>query len=331
MFKKILIGLVVVIVVFAVIVAMQPSTFHIERSVAISAPPAAVFPQVNEARRWEAWSPYAKRDPHMTLTYEGPSAGVGAVYAWSGNREVGEGRSTIVESRPYDLVKFKLEFFKPMKGVNDVTFTFRPEGNQTVVTWSMDGKNNFVARAVCVFMDMDKMVGGDFEKGLTQLKALVEGSALAISRMFEAPREKVWKAWTDPALVKRWWGPKNYTSPLCKIDLRVGGSYLFGMRSPEGKDYWSAGVYQEIAPPERLVFTDAFADKTGKYVPASEYGMAGDWPMELLITLDFQEREGKTEMALRHFGIPEGEMKEMTKAGWNQSFDKFAAVLKQIR
>ena len=108
-------------------------------------------------------------------------------------------------------------------------------------------------------------------------QAPAEGE-LVIRRVFDASRELVWKAWTDPERMKRWWGPKNFTAPVCKIDLRVGGAYLYCMRSPEGQDYWSTGVYREIVPQERIVCTDSFADEKGNTVPASHYGMDGDWP-----------------------------------------------------
>lgn len=176
MLKKILIVVAVIIVVFLVIVALQPSDFHVARSVAIAAPPEAVFPQVNELKKWEAWSPWMKIDPAMKQTYEGPAAGNGAVMSWTGNSQVGEGRMTLTESRTNELARFKLEFFKPMAGVCTADFTFKPEGNQTTVTWSMDGKNNFVAKAMCLFMSMDKMVGGQFEKGLASMKTIVEGA-----------------------------------------------------------------------------------------------------------------------------------------------------------
>lgn len=153
---------------------------------------------------------------------------------------------------------------------------------------------------------------------------------LVITRMFDAPRELVWKAWTQCDLLKRWWGPKNFTAPYCKIDLRVGGKYLYCMRSPEGQDYWSTGVYREIAAPEKLVCTDSFADEKGNVVPASHYGMTGEWPLELQVTITFEEQSGKTKMTLRHAGLPAGEMAEMTGAGWNESFDKLAESLKAI-
>jgi uncharacterized glyoxalase superfamily protein PhnB/uncharacterized protein YndB with AHSA1/START domain len=150
---------------------------------------------------------------------------------------------------------------------------------------------------------------------------------IVIRRVFNAPRERVWKAWTDPEVVKQWWGPKGFTAPVSTIDLRVGGKYLSCMRSPEGKDYWSTGVYREIVPPERLVCTDNFADEKGNLVPASYYGMPGDWPPELLITVTLEEVGAKARMTLRHDGIPAGKMREDCIAGWNQSFDKLAEVL----
>jgi uncharacterized protein YndB with AHSA1/START domain len=152
---------------------------------------------------------------------------------------------------------------------------------------------------------------------------------LVITRIFDAPRELVWKAWIDPERVKRWWGPKGFTAPVCKIDLRVGGKYLYCMRSPEGKDYWSTGVYREIVPLKRIVYTDSFADEKGNVVPASYYGMSGEWPLELLVTVTFEEHEGKTKLTLQHVGIPAGENSKLAQQGWNESFDKLAESLKR--
>lgn len=151
---------------------------------------------------------------------------------------------------------------------------------------------------------------------------------LVIARLFDAPRQLVWKAWTDPEHLMKWWGPKSFTAPVCKMDFRVGGKYLFCMRSPEGQDFWSTGVYREIVPLEKIVCTDSFADENGNIVPASQYGMPGDWPEELLVTITFEDEDGKTKMTLKHVGLPEGEMGEMAGAGWNESFDKLAESLK---
>jgi hypothetical protein len=174
MITKILIALAVIVVAFVVIVALQPSEFRIVRSATISAPAPAVFAQVNDFHNWEAWSPWAKLDPAAKTTFEGSSAGIGAIFRWAGNKEVGEGSMTITESRPSDLIRIKLEFLRPFAASNTAEFTFRPEGNQTDVTWSMEGQNNFIAKAVCLFMNMDKMVGGQFEKGLASMKSVVE-------------------------------------------------------------------------------------------------------------------------------------------------------------
>jgi uncharacterized protein YndB with AHSA1/START domain len=154
----------------------------------------------------------------------------------------------------------------------------------------------------------------------------VEEQVLVITRVFDAPRDLVWKAWTEPERLMRWWGPKDYTLVACKIDLRVGGDYLFCERSAGGQDYWSTGVYREVVPPERLVCTYSFADENGNPVPPSHYGMDGDWPEQLLVAVTFEEHEGKTAMTLRHAGIPAGEM-AMAGAGWNESFDKLAECL----
>jgi uncharacterized protein YndB with AHSA1/START domain len=178
MIKKILLAVVIIVVVvvgaLAVIVALQPSHYRVERSTTISAPAATVFAQVNDFHKWEAWSPWAKLDPAMKQAYEGALAGNGAVYTWSGNSEVGEGRMTITDSHPNDSIKIKLEFMKPFAATNATDFTFTPQANQTNVKWTMSGDNNFMGKAFGLFMNMDKMIGSDFEKGLAQLKAVAE-------------------------------------------------------------------------------------------------------------------------------------------------------------
>lgn len=174
MLTNILIVVAILVIAFVVIVALRPSEFRVTRSTTISAPPPAVFAQVNDFHKWEAWNPWGKIDPAMKQAYEGAPAGTGAIYTWRGNKEVGEGRMAVTESRPSDLIRIKLEFFKPFRATNTAEFTFKPERHQTAVTWTMTGENNFIAKAVHLFMNMDKMVGGQFEKGLAQMKVVVE-------------------------------------------------------------------------------------------------------------------------------------------------------------
>ncbi len=175
MLIKILIVLGALIALVLIIAAFQPSTFVVSRSTLISAPPAQLFGEVNDFHRWLAWSPYEKMDPAMKRTYEGAAAGVGAIYTWSGNNSVGSGKMTLTESHPGEQIGIKLEFFAPMAGVCQATFSFRPEGGQTRVTWAMAGTNNYAAKIFCLFMNMDKMVGGQFAEGLANLKANAEG------------------------------------------------------------------------------------------------------------------------------------------------------------
>jgi hypothetical protein len=174
MIKIILIVLAVIVVLFLILVTLQPADFRITRSATIAASPEAVFAQVNDLHNWEAWSPWAKLDPNAKSTFEGPASGTGAVMSWLGNNKVGEGRMTITESRPSEWIGFKLEFFKPMKATNAAEFTFKPSGDQTLVTWTMSGKNNFIGKAFSLILNCDKMIGGQFEKGLAQLKSLTE-------------------------------------------------------------------------------------------------------------------------------------------------------------
>ncbi len=176
MLISILIAVAIIIVVLVIFIATRPNDFRITRAAAVSAPAQVVFAQVNDLHQWEAWSPWAKLDPAAKGTYEGPGAGVGAIFRWAGNNKIGEGSMTITESRPGELVRFNLEFLKPFKGTNTAEFTFKSEGQQTTVTWSMFGKNNFMSKAFGLIMNCDKMVGGHFEKGLADLKSVAEAA-----------------------------------------------------------------------------------------------------------------------------------------------------------
>ncbi|HZV33238.1 MAG TPA: SRPBCC family protein [Verrucomicrobiae bacterium] len=177
MMIKILIAVAIVVAVFFVIVSLQPSEGRITRERVMPVPGKAVFEQVNDFHKWQTWSPWAKRDPAAKNRFEGAASGKGAIFAWEGNKEVGAGRMTILESRPAELVRIKLEFFKPFASVSDAEFAFKPEGNQTKVTWTMTGKRPFMAKMFCMFVDMDKMVGGDFEKGLAGMESEAQKSA----------------------------------------------------------------------------------------------------------------------------------------------------------
>src|SRR5882672_3251235 len=144
MLTYILIALAAVVVILLIVIALQRGDFRIERSATISAPPQRVFEQVNDFRKWTAWSPWEKMDPNLKRTYEGSPAGTGAVYSWAGNKKVGEGRMTVIDSRPSDLIRIKLEFLKPFQATNTAEFTFQPQGNQTRVVWAMTGTKNFI-------------------------------------------------------------------------------------------------------------------------------------------------------------------------------------------
>lgn len=178
MIKKVILsslaGIGVAIAVFCIVVAMQPEDFKVTRNATINASPDKVFEQVNDFHKWEAWSPWAKIDPAMKTTYTGPAAGVGSEYAWTGNDDVGEGKMTITQSHQAEHIAIDLEFIKPFATKNLTEFTFKPEGDKTIVTWTMSTKNNFVMKAFCLVMDLDKLIGADFEKGLTQLRSVTE-------------------------------------------------------------------------------------------------------------------------------------------------------------
>jgi uncharacterized protein YndB with AHSA1/START domain len=173
-FLYVLAGIAVLLVVFLIVASRQPDTFRVERAAIIAAPPAKVFVEVDDLHNWPKWSPWQDLDPNMTQTYSGPQSGAGASMAWSGNSKAGQGRMTIVESHPNDLVRIRLEFIKPFSVTNASEFTFSPGGNQTVVTWTMTGQNNLMFKSMHMVMNMDKMRGGDFERGLAKLKAVSE-------------------------------------------------------------------------------------------------------------------------------------------------------------
>jgi len=151
---------------------------------------------------------------------------------------------------------------------------------------------------------------------------------IVITRELAAPRDRVFKTWTDAERMKGWWGPNGFTTPVCRIDARPGGIFHSCMRSPDGKDYWSKGVYREVVVPERIVCTDFFSDEAGNMVAPTQYGMSPEWPKEALLTVTFVEHDGKTKLTLRHaVGSAPATEREMCHAGWNESLDRLAAYL----
>jgi hypothetical protein len=177
MLKFILLGLLVVIVVFVIVVATRPDNFRVSRSATIGAPPAVIFDHVSNLHKMQEWSPFAKIDPAAKMTFTGPESGKDASFSWAGNAQAGEGSMTCTDCQPNELLGYRLDFLKPFKGTNQVEFTFKPNGDQTVVTWTMSGRYNFVTKAFSIFMDCEKMCGPMFEKGLGELKSLSESQA----------------------------------------------------------------------------------------------------------------------------------------------------------
>lgn len=194
MVRKILIALAVIVVLFVIVVALQPANFSVTRSATINAPPGIVFDQVNDFHKWAAWSPWEKLDPAMKKTFGGPALGEGATYAWEGNDQVGQGRMTISEAKSPLHVGIKLEFMKPFAATNPTTFDFAAAGATTTVTWTMRGENNFVGKAMCLFVNMDKMVGGDFERGLAAMKSVSETEAARVQAEAQKAAEAKAKA-----------------------------------------------------------------------------------------------------------------------------------------
>jgi hypothetical protein len=175
---KIVLGLIVVVALIVGYAALtQPNDFKVERSVVVNAPAAVIYPLLNDLHKANDWNPWLERDPGMKQTFSGPASGVGASHAWEGNGDVGVGSQTITEVKQDELVRVKLEFKKPMEGTNMVDFTLAPEGAGTKVGWKMYGPMPLVSKLMCLFFNMDKMIGPDFEKGLGKLKTMAEAEA----------------------------------------------------------------------------------------------------------------------------------------------------------
>ncbi|OWJ90986.1 polyketide cyclase [Pseudomonas sp. A46] len=174
MFKASLAIIVVAILGVLGYAAISPDHFRIERTASIAAPPEKVFPLINDFQQWPAWSPWEKIDPTLKRSYSGPQAGVGAVYAWQGNNEVGTGRMEIIGSEPASRVEIKLDFQMPFEAHNTAEFILSPENGGTRLTWTMYGPSPYTHRLMQVFFDMDDMVGSRFDQGLANLKAAAE-------------------------------------------------------------------------------------------------------------------------------------------------------------
>jgi len=174
MLKTIALVIVVAIAGVLIFAATKPDTFAVQRSTSIKAPPDRIFPLINDFKRWDAWSPWEKKDPAMKRSYGPTTSGKGAHYAWEGNNDVGQGSMDITESVPPSKVALKLDFVKPFEGHNVVEFTLIPKGESTDVTWSMSGPAPFMSKVMQVFVNMDRMIGKDFEAGLASLKAAAE-------------------------------------------------------------------------------------------------------------------------------------------------------------
>lgn len=176
MLKTIVIIAVVLIAAILTYAAMKPDTFRVQRTASINASPDKVFGLINDFHQWASWSPWEKLDPAMKKTHSGMPQGKGAAYEWDGNRDVGTGRSEIVEAVPQSKVVIKLDFLKPFEAHNQAEFTLVPNAGTTQVTWAMYGPQPYIAKVMTLFFNMDKMVGRQFEQGLADLKIIAEKS-----------------------------------------------------------------------------------------------------------------------------------------------------------
>jgi len=172
----VIIAVILAIAIAAVLVlaATKPDTLRVQRSVGIKASPEDIFPLICDFHQWRNWSPYEQKDPAMKRTYSGAERGQGAVYAWDGDKNVGSGRMEILDASVPQRIAIKLDFFKPFEGHNTAEFTMLPQGDGTHVTWLMHGPARFLTRLIQVFMNLDNMIGKDFEVGLANLKTITE-------------------------------------------------------------------------------------------------------------------------------------------------------------
>jgi carbon monoxide dehydrogenase subunit G len=174
MLKTIAVIIVAAIAGVLLLATTQPDTFRVQRAASIEAPPEEIFALINDFNRWSAWSPWERKDPAMKRSFGPTTSGTGAVYAWDGNSEVGQGQMQITESVPPSRITIKLDFVRPLEAHNTVEFALEPRGEETNVQWSMQGNTSFPGKIIDVFIDMDDMVGKDFENGLANLKAIAE-------------------------------------------------------------------------------------------------------------------------------------------------------------
>lgn len=177
MWTPILLVVAALVAGFLLYVYTRPSVLRVERKARFQVLPSQVYPEIEDFRRWGGWSPWERLDPEMTRTFAGPERGIGAIYTWKGNAKVGEGRMEILDASPHREVKIKLDFVKPFPSSNTTTFTLVSIGDSTEVTWAMAGPAGFMTKLMCVFMDLDQAIGKDFERGMENLRGVVEGGS----------------------------------------------------------------------------------------------------------------------------------------------------------
>ncbi len=251
------------------------------------------------------------------------------------------------DARDYQNKIVYVEIAKPERIVYDhvsgppfrVTVTFTEQGDKTELTVRMlfesAGQREAVIKEFGAIEGLNQTLGR-LEQQLAEVAAKARSAApftmpsdreLVITRVFDAPRDLVFKAWTEPQRLMQWWGPKGFTTPYCTVDLRLGGIFHYCMRSPEGRDVWGRGVYREISKPERIVYADAFADEKGNPVPPAHYGMSPGHPSETLVTVTFTEHGGKTKVTLHH-AVPESVPERSgIQQGWTEMLDRLADEL----
>jgi uncharacterized protein YndB with AHSA1/START domain len=199
------------------------------------------------------------------------------------------------------------------------------EGRDQMLQWGMEEGTAAMTNRLNELLAPMSMPG---RMEATMEKQEGTDGCITITRIFDAPREKIWAQWTEPMQYKCWWGPKDFTSPYANLEVRRGGKFLVSMQAPDGKQFWDTGKYEEVIENQRLVYTDTFADEKGNVVPASYYGMGSDKPLDMEVEVTLEDIGGKTRMILEQCGLPEGDLLDNARQGWNQSLDKLAGCLR---
>lgn len=329
MIKRSLLFLLAAAGIALIVILLRPANYHVERSAVVPAPAADVFAHLNDLRQWALLVHGSGSDTTMHVRFAGPASGAGASMTWSSPGPAGSGSLVITKSEPAAHIVGELRFSGTVSGTARSDLRLTPMGDSTRVTWALDGEHGIAQRLFALFTNSDAQVGALLDGALLRLAKLprqAPATPLTLYFTLPAPREQVWRAWTDPAVLCNWWGPTLYSCPKAVLDVRPGGRHLIAVRTQDGRTLYTGGTYTLVEAPSRLAFTETFMDGNGKAMPAWTYGLPGQWPPEQHVTITLEDLGGTTRMTLEHQGIPEV-MRVLYAGGWNESFEHLAQLL----